>query len=310
MRRFFGLCPLVLAAASLACGARTDLAVDELREAPDGPRCGNGIVEPPEACDDGDRTDGLCTERCRLETCGNGAVDAGEQCDLGDENEDRPALAVRQEGLYNPLVPRWIEATPDVFYGYYSKSAHTGFEVAQTSNLFFTLGLDGQLALTTLHGIDVDATGSVQPKGVVDQLFSGLPLGTGIVLADDGFEEFGLETSFHARGLWAFETNTDGGVLGPLPFPGAWTIAVDTSFDRGIDTWRILGDAYDYESLPIGLDASETAYLIALDSPSRCRLDCSEPRCGDARLDGGEVCDDGNVISGDGCRSDCRARDD
>lgn len=29
------------------------------------------------------------------------------------------------------------------------------------------------------------------------------------------------------------------------------------------------------------------------------------PACGDAVLDEGEVCDDGNTQSGDGCRADC-----
>ena len=30
------------------------------------------------------------------------------------------------------------------------------------------------------------------------------------------------------------------------------------------------------------------------------------PRCGDGRVDPGEVCDDGNTVSGDGCRADCK----
>lgn len=32
-------------------------------------------------------------------------------------------------------------------------------------------------------------------------------------------------------------------------------------------------------------------------------------RCGDGRVDPGEVCDDGNVQSGDGCSADCRERE-
>ena len=46
--------------------------------------CGNGIVEPGEACDDGnlDNTDS-CTELCRAPACGDGFVQAarGEDCD-------------------------------------------------------------------------------------------------------------------------------------------------------------------------------------------------------------------------------------
>ena len=48
--------------------------------------CGDGVVQPPEECDDGndDQTDG-CTPLCRAAACGDGFVRAGvEQCDDGD----------------------------------------------------------------------------------------------------------------------------------------------------------------------------------------------------------------------------------
>jgi cysteine-rich repeat protein len=49
----------------------------------DAPKCGNGIVDPGEECDDGntDPTDG-CTNSCTI--CGNGVVTAPEQCDDGN----------------------------------------------------------------------------------------------------------------------------------------------------------------------------------------------------------------------------------
>jgi cysteine-rich repeat protein len=37
-----------------------------------------------------------------------------------------------------------------------------------------------------------------------------------------------------------------------------------------------------------------------------CPADCGPP-CGDGRLDPGEVCDDGNNVGGDGCSADCRS---
>jgi cysteine-rich repeat protein len=47
--------------------------------------CGNGVVEPGEQCDDFNTTSGDgCSDICMLETqpvCGNGAVEPGEQCD-------------------------------------------------------------------------------------------------------------------------------------------------------------------------------------------------------------------------------------
>lgn len=52
--------------------------------------CGNGHIEPPEVCDEGDTLDrDGCSADCRSdETCGNGIVDGrvGEQCDDGNRS--------------------------------------------------------------------------------------------------------------------------------------------------------------------------------------------------------------------------------
>jgi cysteine-rich repeat protein len=50
------------------------------------PQCGNGVVEAPEVCDDGNREAGDgCDVNCASdETCGNGYRDAGEACDDGN----------------------------------------------------------------------------------------------------------------------------------------------------------------------------------------------------------------------------------
>jgi cysteine-rich repeat protein len=48
-------------------------------------RCGNGLVEQGEQCDDGNATNGdACENDCTLPRCGNGIVDGGEQCDDGN----------------------------------------------------------------------------------------------------------------------------------------------------------------------------------------------------------------------------------
>jgi cysteine-rich repeat protein len=52
------------------------------------PRCGNGIVEPGEECDDGNVIDGDgCSSICTLPRCGNGIVEPGEECDDGNTTE-------------------------------------------------------------------------------------------------------------------------------------------------------------------------------------------------------------------------------
>ena len=41
-------------------------------------RCGNGVVEPTEQCDNGTNNgkDGVCSLRCTFVSCGNGIVDS------------------------------------------------------------------------------------------------------------------------------------------------------------------------------------------------------------------------------------------
>lgn len=47
--------------------------------------CGNGTIESPEECDDGNTVSGDgCSSGCKKEFCGDGVVQSGEQCDDGN----------------------------------------------------------------------------------------------------------------------------------------------------------------------------------------------------------------------------------
>ena len=60
--------------------------------------CGDGMLEGPESCDDGNRVDGDgCDRRCRLESCGNGTVEGDEACDDGAANSDTDPDACRTD---------------------------------------------------------------------------------------------------------------------------------------------------------------------------------------------------------------------
>jgi len=54
------------------------------------PLCGDGILDPGEECDDGNLEDGDgCSATCMLPMCGDGVVDPGEECDDGNtDNND------------------------------------------------------------------------------------------------------------------------------------------------------------------------------------------------------------------------------
>ena len=126
-------------------------------------------------------------------------------------------------------------------------------------------------------------------------------MGTFVDVADDKPAEFLLDSLTSARGIWVFDESTDGGVLSGLPTAGSWSIDVVPQVWSGVQIWQyVRGD-----HVSINLDLAPLANLTAFGTPSGCRTDCTVPRCGDGRLDGGEVCDDGNVSSGDGCAADC-----
>ncbi len=272
-------------------------------------RCGDGFVQRGiDECDDGNTVDlDDCTNHCTVPVCGDGVRAGQEQCDLGAANGDTPAFRITQPGGTrigtDALVRR---GTVQSFYNYSSASSHTGLEVVSESRIYlYANSLTGRLSLVTTHGIDFLGGGSPrQPSSTVQFDIEGLPPGVGVDVADDTPSEFSLGPSGSgtAFGRWVFDANSDGGALGPLPFPGRWRITVTPRFMTGISTWGWVRD----DAMRIPLIMTQPITIEALDTAAACRLDCTVPRCGDGRFDAGEVCDDGNTVDGDGCSADCR----
>lgn len=260
---------LVLSLLVAACG-RSALPIDDFRSA----ACGNGIVDE----------------------------DEGEACDLGDDNEDRPAIVLIHRGDRRAVMPLDRPQDAIAFYGYLSESSHTGFEEADLSVLMLQRDTSSEaLSLITHHGIDEDTTGVTLDHGLVSMDLSGLPDETGLLLADEPTDEVFLDGGGEARGRWEFWRNSDGAVFGSLPFPGEWRIVVEVDLLDGIERWRFIAE----DETSVALSTDFEAVLQALPTPSRCRTDCTIPRCGDGIVDGGEICDDGNELDGDGCSDGC-----
>jgi cysteine-rich repeat protein len=237
-------------------------------------------------------------------SCGNGVLDMGEQCDLGAANANTPAIEVSQAGGMT-FTPRMVSRFNDarIFYGNVSASAHTGYEALETSNLFLYRDLNtGLVSLFAIHGIDQNSSGLTQPASSLTFNYSGVPAGAIVVVSDDPGELLNVSPGTFT-GTWNFFANTDGGVLQGFPVPGNWTVVVHPTWRAGIRMWRWVDEPNAFRGLTMATDV----IIRARSMSSMCRANCTVPRCGDGIWDAGEVCDDGNVLSGDGCAADCRS---
>lgn len=237
------------------------------------------------------------------DVCGDGIVGPSEACEPGTA-PSAPALEIRQGTWKMPVYPIVGPATATAHYAYDSRSSHTGFEAPEKSSLYlYRSGPESALSLVIVNGIDEDSSGLVQPPSDIAFKFAGLPNTAVVVISDDDVE-FGRTTAATALALWDCDRNSDGGVIGGLPFPGSFHLTVTPSFHAGITSWVFLSGARGTEPVVArvhSLDLSQPVEIVASDQPADCRADCTVPRCGDAILDPGEVCDDPNTLRGDGC---------
>ena len=270
-------------------------------------KCGDGFVHAGvEACDDGNLANGDgCSATCQLPVCGDGALDPGEACDLGAMNADRPAFLLTFQNGSVAAKPVVSPADAALFYNYFSASGHTGFEVLDGS-IVFLYADSGTKALSLFleHGIDFTTTGLSQAMAHITMDITGLPASSVVALSDDTPSELFKINATSVHGDWNFQQNSDGGVISGLPFPGNWTIQIAPTFSANITKWQFEDGGAMPTPIALG---GPSAQIQAFDTPSACRKNCTVPKCGDGVLDGGEVCDDGNVAGGDGCAADCKA---
>ena len=103
MQRNLTKTTMVMAAVLLllgGCGDPGDDSGENINNNQNETRCGNGVREGSEACDDGDdNSDTLpdaCRTSCVLPGCGDGVTDDGEECDDGRENSNEMPDACRE----------------------------------------------------------------------------------------------------------------------------------------------------------------------------------------------------------------------
>jgi hypothetical protein len=254
----------LLACLVIGCGARTELG-SPCTACADGSADAGPDVEPKDAPTD------VAVDvpfDVPLNLCGNGVVDPGEQCDLGSANSNTPIpFHVSQASVSFDVMPLVRAKSSVAFYDYVGASSHTGLEVQGESRLYLYIDSStSDLSFIVNHNIFGKGSGHATMS------ITALPLGFSIAESDDA-GEFVSTGATTAKGNWNWSSNTDGGVIGSLACPAAWTIDVSADLVTGITSFVWVNADTSRSPLTIG-------QAVSVESFARCRTNCTIPACG------------------------------
>jgi cysteine-rich repeat protein len=279
--------------------------------------CGDGTLDPSEACDDGNTNSGDgCSATCVLEACGNGTLDAGEQCDDGD--------AVSCDGCSDTCA---IE-----------ECGNGTLDCGETCDDSNTTAGDGCDSLCQVEGGECTEALTLG-CGASDSWSTSLFGSTDVVDSYSciSWNESGPEYTYSFTApstgdVTASLTNLDGIDLDVFVIGDSLAGCASsncTSFGNSSATFSaIAGETY-YVVVD-GFNGAEGNYTVDLScgggvcgdgiinagetcddggngNNDGCSSTCLLEFCGDGVTQSNEQCDDGNVISGDGCSSTCES---
>lgn len=235
-------------------------------------RCGDGVTEGNEECDDGESNSDTMADACRtdctLPRCGDGIPDTEEECDQGSENSDSEPDTCRSD-CTNPICGDGIV---DAIAG----------ETCDDKNVIAGDGCSPDCT------IEICGNGYVDPEEVCDD---------GNTMDGDGCAADCASDETCGNGV------VDTSVGEECDEGTANSSAPDASCR--IDCMpRRCGDGIVDPSFGEVCDDGNTT------PGDGCSTDClSDETCGNGYVDAfiGEVCDDGNNYDDDGCSADCRS---
>ncbi|AKT39081.1 uncharacterized protein CMC5_032280 [Chondromyces crocatus] len=268
--------------------------------------CGNGVLESYESCDDGNLIDGDgCQADCTITpSCGNGLIEANEACDDGNHASGDGCDAACA-----------IEA---------------GYACAGAPSLCSPLEVEPNNACDAVDGPfypDPHAiiVGAISPIGDQDYFSFVVPATASVDIQTFSGNAPGacasIDTVLQLRGQDCTTVLSDmdqGGIgncsrINAASIPAARRLAPGTYFIRVSDFGdNSLISAYNVRISFTSLcgngvlepfEACDDGNLIDGDG---CQSDCSDVAlCGNGIVNPGETCDDGNTSSGDGCSATC-----
>jgi cysteine-rich repeat protein len=283
--------------------------------------CGDGNLDAGEACDDGNRTSGDgCTTGCVLEVCGDGVVNNGgaEACEPPGTALCTNVCTLRTprcgDGFLTPpeqcedgnLVDGdgcGLDCTPEGG----ADLTYTGTIIARITNPVGGGSKDLEIIrdgdkppvgnTSSSRQYDTYSGGAVATEDWIgyqystDQLFGQVVFQEGKNFVDGGYFLW-LTVQVRQQGTW-------------VEAPGV-TITPAYAVNDGIhyntyvlDFDPVVGDAIRIYGAPGGSKYFISVGELEVYSASASSL------CGNGALDGGEECDDSNVVDSDGCSSTC-----
>ncbi len=277
----------------------SDTLADTCRTTCELPWCGDGVVDPGggEECDDGNAVNGDgCSTECleEVEGCGNGVIDPGEECDDGNlEDGDGCDSQCQSEFCGNGTIEPGEEC---------DDGADNSNTRADACRIDCTLPYCGDDVPDT--GEECDDGNNTSGDGCSDTCtFEEGVCGNGVIDPGEECDDGNVLDGDGCDSSCAFEAGTCGN--GQLE-----------SGEQCDDGNTVDGDGCDatcqLESAVCGngtVEPGEECDDGALNSNTladACRNNCQEAHCGDSVVDTGEQCDDGNTSSGDGCDHNCQ----
>lgn len=247
------------------------------------PRCGNGIRDPGEHCDDGNFNNGdTCERNCTKPRCGNGILDDGELCDDGNRASgdscasDCSGPATCGNEFLDPGEECEDDFGPDPADDGDGCSASCQIEYA--IDVTVTVGDSGDA------GVGTGASVSICP------LFRTPDLCIQAFCAEN--------TVCH----YLVPLHSDVVVRSSIPGPTWEWSGAGCELPAFCSCY--FGDPSEVEcgAFDITVAGSISFHPDWIDNPCAHELGCD---CGNGVIDGPELCDDGNLIDGDGCSDSC-----
>ncbi|MEE9294475.1 MAG: DUF4215 domain-containing protein, partial [Phycisphaerae bacterium] len=260
--------------------------------------CGNTVLNPGEECDDGNTTDGDgCDSNCTVTGCGNGIVTAGEECDDGNTASGDGCDATCQDEFCGDNI---VNDSPN-------EQCDDG-NTADGDGCDQFCQLEGACCFENIACVEnADESECTDNFGVY--LGDATSCSTCIICGDavlDAGEQCDDGNTVSGDGCDAICQDEFCGDNIVNDSPNEECDDGNTANSDGCDQFCQLEGACCFENIACVENADESectdnfgVYLGDATSCSTCII------CGDAVLDAGEQCDDGNTANGDGCDENC-----